>query len=118
MRALTIGGLLLALGAAGACRRPAETPNAGLDTAPQRATKTAAPNPSVDLAYVCPMDREVRSNGPGKCPRCGMELVAGVPDQTEYHVDVSVTPRPARPNEPVHLTFTVLDPWKGRPVDK
>ena len=64
------------------------------------------------------MDREVRSKDPGKCPRCGMALVAGVPDQTEYHVDVTVTPRPARPNETVHLTFTVFDPWKHRPVDK
>ena len=64
------------------------------------------------------MDREVRSKDPGKCPRCGMALVAGVPDQTDYHVDVTVTPRPARPNETVHLAFTVFDPWKHRPVDK
>ena len=25
---------------------------------------------------------------------------------------------PAQPNEPVHLTFEVFDPWKDRPVDK
>jgi hypothetical protein len=47
-----------------------------------------------------------------------MELVAGVPDQTEYHVDLTVTPRPVRPNETSHLTFAVFDPWKNRPVDK
>ena len=65
MRALTIGGLLLALGAAGACRRAAEAPPLAADAAARRTTKTATPNPSVDLAYVCPMDREIRSSGPG-----------------------------------------------------
>jgi Heavy metal binding domain len=118
MRAFTLGGLLLALGAAGACTRAAEVPPPAADAATRRTTKTPTPNPSVDLAYVCPMDREIRSSGPGKCLRCGMALVAGVPDQTEYHVDLSVTPRPARPNETVHLTFAVFDPWKDRPVDK
>ena len=29
--------------------------------------------------FVCPMDPEVRSKGPGKCPRCGMTLVPGIP---------------------------------------
>jgi hypothetical protein len=64
------------------------------------------------------MDRDIRSAGPGKCPRCGMELVAGVPDQTEYHVDVTVTPRPAKPQEAVRVIFAVSDPWTDRPVDK
>ena len=82
------------------------------------AQRRPTPNPSIDLAYVCPMDRDIRSSGPGKCPRCGMELVAGVPDQTEYHLDLAVTPRPAKPNETVHLTFAVFDPWKDRPVEK
>lgn len=26
-------------------------------------------------AYICPMHGDVRQTGPGKCPRCGMELV-------------------------------------------
>ena len=30
---------------------------------------------------------------PGKCPRCGMELVAGIPDPTEYHLDLTVAPQ-------------------------
>jgi len=64
------------------------------------------------------MDRDIRSTGPGKCPRCGMELVAGIPDTTEYHLDLTVAPKPAKPNEMVHLTFEVFDPWKNNPVEK
>ena len=64
------------------------------------------------------MDRDIRSNDPGKCPRCGMELVAGIPDPTEYHLDLAVVPQPPQPNEKVRLTFEVFDPWKDRPVTK
>jgi len=27
-------------------------------------------------AYTCPMHPEIRNEAPGKCPKCGMELVA------------------------------------------
>jgi heavy metal-binding protein len=62
------------------------------------------------------MDPDVRSNSPGKCARCGMALVAGLPDPVEYHLDLSVAPRPVRAGEPASLTFAVHDPWKDRPV--
>ena len=26
--------------------------------------------------YTCPMHRDVRQSGPGKCPKCGMDLLA------------------------------------------
>lgn len=26
--------------------------------------------------YTCPMHRDVRQNGPGRCPKCGMDLLA------------------------------------------
>src|SRR5688572_24837961 len=29
---------------------------------------------SLDAAYTCPMDPEVRQKGPGSCPKCGMAL--------------------------------------------
>src|SRR5437667_4486777 len=32
------------------------------------------PDPSKDPVYFCPMDRDVRSNTPGNCSRCGMKL--------------------------------------------
>ena len=65
------------------------------------ATTAAAKATAGDLAYVCPMDRDIRSNEPGKCPRCGMALVAGIPDPTEYHLDLTVTPKPPQPGEQV-----------------
>jgi Cu+-exporting ATPase len=37
-------------------------------------TPQAAPPPSKDIEYTCPMDPEVRQIGPGACPKCGMAL--------------------------------------------
>src|SRR5215510_11117104 len=68
--------------------------------------------------YVCPMDPDVRSNGPGKCRRCGMALVAGIPDPVEFHFDMTTTPSPPVANETTTLQFLVHDPWKDRPVRK
>src|SRR5437867_683877 len=76
------------------------------------------PDPSKDPVYFCPMDRDVRSNTPGNCSRCGMKLVAAVPDPIEYHLDLAVTPRIPKPGEKVRLKFDVHDPWKNNPVKK
>jgi len=76
------------------------------------------PSPSKDPVYFCPMDRDIRSNAPGNCSRCGMKLVAGVPDPVEYHLDLTVTPRVPKPGETVHLRFDIHDPWKNNPVKK
>jgi len=76
------------------------------------------PDPSKDPVYICPMDKDIRSNTPGNCSRCGMKLVAGVPDPVEFHLDLSVTPRVPRPGEKVHLQFDIHDPWKNNPVKK
>jgi hypothetical protein len=82
------------------------------------AAQTPAPLPSQNAGdvYVCPMDPDVRSNNPGKCARCGMALVAGLPDPVEYHLDLSVAPLPVKAGQPSSLTFEVHDPWKNRPV--
>ena len=76
------------------------------------------PDPSKDPVYFCPMDKDVRSNSPGTCSRCGMKLVAGVPDPVEFHLDLTVTPKTPKPQEKVHLKFDVHDPWKNNPVKK
>lgn len=68
--------------------------------------------------FVCPMDPDVRQHDPGTCPRCGMKLASGLPEPTEYHLDLTTTPRALRPGQPVNLTFAVTDPWKHRPVTK
>jgi hypothetical protein len=69
-----------------------------------------------DNVWVCPMDPDVRSNNPGVCPRCGMKLASGIPEQVEFHMDFDVTPHPIKPGQPARLTFGVHDPWKDRPV--
>jgi P-type Cu+ transporter len=47
------------------------------DTRPKADALVTAPViavPTAGVAYVCPMDPEVRSDRPGPCPRCGMAL--------------------------------------------
>ena len=75
-----------------------------------------APAPSLD--YVCPMDPGVRSAGPGKCPRCGMTLVLGIPDPVEYPLDLTLRPRAPKPGQPVEFAFQVREPKTGAPVKR
>jgi Cu+-exporting ATPase len=44
------------------------------DTFLTPSTAAIAPAGRHDRAYVCPMDPEVRQQGPGACPKCGMAL--------------------------------------------
>src|SRR5271155_4035454 len=64
--------------------------------------------------YVCPMDKDVRSDKPGFCPRCGMKLVLGIPDDVEYPMDLKIHPAAFHAGEKVQLTFRVLDPYNGK----
>jgi hypothetical protein len=68
------------------------------------------------VEFVCPMDPDIRSKSPGKCSRCGMPLVAGIPDALEYPVDLQVTPKALKPGKDIDLAFRVLDPKTGKPV--
>ena len=103
----------------GGCRQAAESAaDQRAGAAPAQAQATANPDPGKDLAYVCPMDPDIRSAGPGKCTRCGMALVAGIPEPVEFHLDLTVSPTRLRVNEPAELTFEVFDPWKDRRVEK
>jgi hypothetical protein len=76
------------------------------------------PKPSTDLVYICPMDHDIRSSLPGKCSRCGMKMVEGIPAPVDYHLDLTVTPKPPKPQETAHLRFDVHDPWKDNTVTK
>jgi hypothetical protein len=84
----------------------------------QTPVQTPAPDPNdPNTVYFCPMDPDVRSHQPQeKCPRCGMKLVAGLPDPVEYHLDLDVTPSTIKPGQKAHLQFSIHDPWKSRPV--
>ena len=37
--------------------------------------------PSSAASYICPMHKDVRQTGPGKCPHCGMALL---PEGTRF----------------------------------
>jgi hypothetical protein len=62
------------------------------------------------------MDPDVRAHEEGKCRRCGMALVAGIPDPIEFPLDLQLIPAVPAPGRPVVLEFIVRDPWKNRPV--
>jgi hypothetical protein len=74
--------------------------------------------PPSDEVYVCPMDPDVRGHDPGTCPRCGMKLVAGIPESAEYNMDLKVTPSAPKPLQLAKLDFTIRDPWKNKTVSK
>ncbi len=69
-----------------------------------------------DGDYVCPMDKDVRANAPGNCPRCGMKLVEGIKDLIEFPVDMTVQPAVPKPGEDAVLNFGIADPATGKPV--
>jgi heavy metal-binding protein len=83
---------------------------------PKQPTSPIAPTAPQD--YVCPMDKDVRSDKPGFCPRCGMKLVLGIPDEVEYPLELKIHPAVFRAGEKVQLTFRVLDPHHGKIVDR
>jgi hypothetical protein len=68
------------------------------------------------IQFVCPMDPEVRSAQPGRCPRCGMKLVAGIREQVEYPLHLRVTPKQIPAGRELQLRFHVTDPKTGKPV--
>jgi len=68
------------------------------------------------VEFTCPMDRDVRSATPGKCPRCGMTLVANLPEPLQYPVDLRVEPRQIPSGSPITLEFRVADPESGADV--
>lgn len=84
-------------------------------------SRSAFPLPAPEAAeppveFVCPMDPDVRSVTSGKCKRCGMALVAGIPDQVEYPVELRLSPVAVKPGSKVQLAFSIRDPKTGQRV--
>ncbi|HLH20023.1 MAG TPA: heavy metal-binding domain-containing protein [Bryobacteraceae bacterium] len=113
-----MSGRLIGACAAAVCALALLAQNAPPPAPGTAATSPTAPAAAPPLDYVCPMDPDVRSATPGRCPRCGMTLVLGIPDGIEYPMDLSITPRVPRSGERVDLTFRIRDPRKGTPVAK
>ena len=70
------------------------------------------------VEFTCPMDRDVRSATPGKCPRCGMTLVAHIPEAVEYPLDLKVDPPQIPSGRKIVLEFRVTDPQTSAPVEQ
>lgn len=104
--------LILAAMLSGACDSRSLLSTAAEDAAPV----PAIPAPA-GTVYMCPMDKDIRSSRPGRCPRCGMALTTNVPEPVEYRLELSVQPAPI-PNRRVRLRFAVFDPWNNNPVTK
>jgi len=80
-------------------------------------SKVTAPAASPDdVEWVCPMDKDIRSKTPGKCPRCGMTLVPGIPEAREFPVSIGTRPRVLQAGQKVELDFKVEDPETHQPV--
>lgn len=53
------------------------------ESAPASAAPRGATGDQSTVTYTCPMDPEVRSTTPGKCPKCGMTLVPAAPKKEQ-----------------------------------
>jgi hypothetical protein len=113
--ALLIVALLCVLHAPAPDPRVLAALNAAAVTIPPGA-QLAANYP--DGEYVCPMDADVRSSQPGKCPRCGMTLVEGIMDLVEYPVHLTTEPHVIVPGADALLNFDIRNPKTDIPVRK
>jgi hypothetical protein len=83
----------------------------------QAATPASAPPAPAITGYICPMHPDVILGEPGKCPRCGMELVPGNPLGTaNYRLRVETIPAVVKPGQKVKLRFHIEDPVTRKPV--
>jgi hypothetical protein len=97
-----IAGLVAAAGAVVQQKRSVQAPDTSQAEAP--------------VEFVCPMHPDVRSSQPGLCPRCGMALVANLPDRIEYPLNLKLNPPSIRAGQELQLCFTVTDPKTGKQV--
>lgn len=81
-------------------------------------TQQRVPKDEAPVEYVCPMDHDVRSTVPGVCPRCGMKLIPGIAERSEYPVELELSPRPLQAGHDTKIIFGVRDPKNARLVRK
>lgn len=82
------------------------------------AAQVPAPQPGPAIEYTCPMDPDVRSNAPGKCPRCGMALEAGIHLPIDYRLNFTTSPPAVPVGQPVELRFELIDPRTNQRATK
>lgn len=106
--------MLLAMGISPLVAQQAPTEGA-LPASPTTNTPPATTGP---LDWYCPMDRDVRSDKPGKCPRCGMTLAFGVQEEIEYPYETWITPEKFQAGQKVQIHFRATDPKTHENVKK
>src|SRR5271165_3244189 len=74
----------------------------------------AAQQPAPAVDFTCPMDPDVRSKTPGKCPRCGMTLEARIQQPVDYRLNLTTSPASLPAGKPVELDFELVDPRTNR----
>ncbi|MEQ8554084.1 MAG: heavy metal-binding domain-containing protein [Cyclobacteriaceae bacterium] len=50
------------------------------------------PSPTDSIVYSCPMHPEITSHKPGKCPKCGMDLVQKDPASPGHEMNMMMCP--------------------------
>jgi hypothetical protein len=77
------------------------------------------PAPEEDTAWVCPMHGDYTMDLPGKCPRCGMDLVRAAPfDVRDYRLDFRTIPAVVKPGQKAKLLFRISHPGSGEAIKK
>ncbi len=77
---------------------------------------TAVQEPEVEWMCPMPQDSDIRMKGPGKCPRCGMTLVPGLPEPQEFPVRISTRPKVLKAGQDTQLAFSIEDPKTAKIV--
>jgi hypothetical protein len=60
------------------------------------------------------MDPDIRAKLPGKCSKCGMDLVFAAAEPVEYEIRLRLDPPAVEPGRPVELEFEIADPRDGK----
>ena len=92
---------------------------AGFEARAQMAGMSSMP-PPLEIVFVCPFDRSIRSAAAGTCERRGrsVAMVPEVPEPLEFPLDLTSTPARLLPGQSAHLRFQVRDPWANNVVTK
>ena len=113
---LVVAALWAAAVVAGATASMSE-PSPQAPPASQGIGAPAADQPAPVTGYICPMHPDVIEGAPGKCPRCGMDLVPGNPLGTaNYRLRVETLPGVIKAGQKTTFRFHVEDPVTRQPV--
>jgi len=101
-------------------QKPAESP-ASAAAAQQAGSPSGRVLEAVKQAdqYTCSMHPDIRTSIPGKCPKCGMTLVAVIPGIPEdFNLRMESNPAAPRANDKLRLRFSIFNPRTGEQVKK